>query len=88
MTEVLIIIASLFIGYEAPKFLFTPIRYIKKKLHKRRLKPFDCEACSGFWFSIGISLYATDILTAILIGIIVFNVLKRYMVYEFHKRSN
>lgn len=81
MIELLIIGASFFIGLEGPKFLFKPIRFVKRKLKRRRLKPFDCEACFGFWTSICISLFATDILSTILIGIITFNLIKRYCIY-------
>jgi hypothetical protein len=78
--ELLIIAACFFIGLEFPRFAAKPIRYIKNLYSLRRLKPFDCEACVGFWFSIGISLFATDLLSTLLIGTITFNLIKYYLI--------
>lgn len=73
----LIIIASVFLGLQSPKFLFRPIQYVKKRFNLLRLKPFDCEACSGLWISVIASLcLGANVVTIILIATVVFNIIK------------
>lgn len=78
--EFLIIAAAFFIGLQAPTFLAKPIKYIKDLYEIRRVKPFDCEPCFGMWFAVIISLFTTNLLSTILIGVIVFNLIKNYLI--------
>lgn len=83
----LIIIASIFLGFEGPAFLFRPIEFVKRKFNLLRLKPFDCECCLAFWISICISLIKTDVVTAILIGTVVFNTMKLICKAKYYLKS-
>jgi hypothetical protein len=78
MNLIVIMAASFCIGQIIPEQLRPLLWKLKKKIGLRRLKPFDCEACLSFWFTLFLSLTETTVLLSILSAIVVFCITVKY----------
>jgi hypothetical protein len=78
MNLIVIMAASFCIGQIIPEQLRPYLWKLRKKFGLRRLKPFDCEACLSFWFTLFLSITETTVLIAILSAIIVFCLTVKY----------
>jgi hypothetical protein len=82
MKILVIMLAGFFFGEAFPTWARPVIEKVKTRFGWRRLKPFDCEACLSFWFTLVVGIFGLGYFWAPLVAWVVF---KLTAAYQFKK---